>query len=295
MNENNPNRGEKAASQKTLTGEAVIHGHHEQSEQAEPAEQNARDELCDWEDPGIRRIRKWCVQFSHGWKRMEFHDKCTVAMTGIGLLVLIAYTVFTGMMWCANKEAADAARTSANAEITSIHLDQRAWILATHAPIAFPIDSPIVVSGQIRNTGKTPARRVNASFTTVVLSKDELPEFVYEAGTGHPTTKVEADVFFPDARPERYESRAFKQHIKQLEDTVMTKQLMTEIVKGNQFIVVHGEISYDDIFGTHHWQTYCRLYPEFLGVRKPAEKVPPLVDACRKHNDMDKNDFQENH
>ena len=162
MDQNNSERYERAADQESLARKVVINEHQEQ---AEPAEQNARDELCDWEDPSNRRIRKWCIQCRAGWKKAQFYEKCTVALTGIGLFVLIAYTVFTALMWSATKRAADAAKIAADAANASIRTSQQSYVTVgrqdgTVAEIVWP-KNPEGKAGIVvyfRNNGHLPAK-----------------------------------------------------------------------------------------------------------------------------------------
>jgi hypothetical protein len=78
----------------------------------------------------------------HGYKttckKRDWIDKATLGLEGFGLFVLIVYTIFTGLMYSANKKAAEAARDAAKAAQDSVtqaresaHLDQRAWVAVT--------------------------------------------------------------------------------------------------------------------------------------------------------------------
>lgn len=63
------------------------------------------------------------------------------------------------------------------------------------------------------------------------------------------------------------------------EAIVLRKPLWEEIRTGQSFIIVHGIITYRDIFGTEHWTTYCRYVTN-----------PSLIsDECTRHNDTDNN------
>jgi hypothetical protein len=86
-------------------------------------------------------------------------------MGGFGLVVLIIYTIFTGLMYCANKKAADAAKSAADTASQSLVFakqqftdDQRAWVGAENAIVQDPPSTKVgLLNIVLRNTGKTPA------------------------------------------------------------------------------------------------------------------------------------------
>jgi hypothetical protein len=64
----------------------------------------------------------------------------------------------------------------------------------------------------------------------------------------------------------------------------MTPDLLKGVFQGDDFIVVHGRITYNDIFGIAHWTTYCRyvLHPE------------KISEECMRYNETDSNDKNPN-
>jgi len=100
-------------------------------------------------------------------------DYLEVGMAGLGLVILIAYTVFTARMYFANRDAADAAKEAANeaklsrlqgeisfnATVQQFHLDQRAWVSIRSARLTTPYTPTQKgeITVDLGNTGKTPA------------------------------------------------------------------------------------------------------------------------------------------
>ena len=82
----------------------------------------------------------------------------------LGVILLAVYTGYTIKMYCANKEAADAAQSAAKAATNSVTLqqsssqiDQRAWVSVSDVSFVPQVDS-FEVNIVFVNTGKTPAK-----------------------------------------------------------------------------------------------------------------------------------------
>jgi len=79
----------------------------------------------------------------------------TIGLEGFGLSVLIVYTIFTGLMYCSNKKAADAAKSAADTARTALELDQRPWITVASITLTSPIkDQPIFIKLGVANTAE---------------------------------------------------------------------------------------------------------------------------------------------
>jgi hypothetical protein len=171
-----------------------------------------------------------------------------------------------------------------------IRQDQRAWLIATVDPIHWTGGSPIVFLGHITNTGKTPAQNVKLIASALFLSMNEIPEFVYTPGTGHPTSVAETPILFPNAPPLPFQVLAFKKGTKVGERIILSKEMLDQMNSGTYFVVTHGKISYNS-FGVSHWQTFCNVFPSYVGtLKKPGDNIPPLIGACNKYADIDKNE-----
>jgi hypothetical protein len=86
-----------------------------------------------------------------------------------GFCVLVVYAIFTGLMYCANKKAADAAKSAADTAHDSLVLSERPWIKIGHRivePLTFdrpgtngPI-ATITIENTLENVGPTVALNV---------------------------------------------------------------------------------------------------------------------------------------
>ena len=103
-----------------------------------------------------------------------------------GLATLIIYTIFTGLMYYANKEAADAAKNSADVAREALEATQRAFIsFSVHLtpvgivpqqkmdriPIAWQFQVPLV------NSGNTPTRNLRTFVRAVSLEHEITSEY----------------------------------------------------------------------------------------------------------------------
>src|ERR1035437_6901276 len=85
----------------------------------------------------------------------DWRDKAKFWAEMLGLIVLIAYTIFTGLMYCANKKAADAAKSAADTAANSLKISERAY-LGTDRPSQVPEGIYL----KVVNYGHSPASNV---------------------------------------------------------------------------------------------------------------------------------------
>lgn len=112
-------------------------------------------------------------------------------MEGFGLFVLVVYTIATILIWCANKRAADAAKTAADAAVsqvgiagksldatvTQFKLDQRAWVAITSVEGTPEIGQFWTIKASAKNTGKTFAEEFRGTMNAEPLKIGKIPNF----------------------------------------------------------------------------------------------------------------------
>jgi hypothetical protein len=128
----------------------------------------------------------------------------------------------------------------------SYKLDERAWVAVTAVNGTGPeADKKFMYSVHFVDTGKTPARSVVIHPGDELAPRGQNPNFSVETGA------VRLGVLSPSSE-RTYDNgpipptRNIQTMTKQDLDILRTKTLY-----------VHGKITYDDIFGCHHWITYC--------------------------------------
>ena len=198
--------------------------------------------------------------------RTERREKWRSIVECIVGFFVIVYTIVSICLWIASRNTNRIALQGVTNADRNFRRDERAWVVAIRDQFQWPIGSNVVFPGHLTNTGKTPAKHVEMWSTAIVLNVNDAPEFTYTAGTGHPSVRTEADIFFPNAPPIEFRVPTFKKGTNIGETISMTKGLHSQLTGGQYFIVMHGKITYEDIFGTSHWQTYCNTFPPSLGI-----------------------------
>jgi hypothetical protein len=102
-------------------------------------------------------------------KPNEKREQLRTAVQVIGLVVLVVYTIFTGLMWGANQTAADAAKNAAQTAKDALVIGNRPWIKITpgiikpltfnelkqHGPMAM-----MTIQNRVENVGNSVALNV---------------------------------------------------------------------------------------------------------------------------------------
>ena len=199
------------------------------------------------------------------------------AELAVGFFVIV-YTLVTVGIWYANKKVAEDTHQSVVNADANFRIDERAWMAFKfmEGNITFTVDKSFLVPTELVNTGKTPAKNVHGNIVVGVFKKGEALDFTYSPG--HANYAVRAGTIFPNGKiVESFE--AIQHGQEHAEPIVFTTALKDELWNAKSFVVVHGRISYNDIFGKEHWTTYCRyvLHPELIS------------EECTRYNDTDDN------
>jgi hypothetical protein len=150
-------------------------------------------------------------------------------------------------------------------------LSQRAWlhVLVQTQPHAngkpFVVGEPLEIRATTKNTGRTPALNVKSCTKRDVAGRDATggfppPSFV---------CKDSDYVLDGNMNPDQWSYGDFVKPFTAID----LKRITSQQVR----MYVHGGVEYDDVFGAHHWVTFC----SFL--------LPTGAWAqCAYHNEMDK-------
>ena len=154
-----------------------IHTDRESNEQPSNSKQEVSS--AEAEPPTTTRAPQHCEATCN--TKRDWIDKATLVLEGFGLAVLVTYTIFTGLMYCANKKSADAAKSAADTAADSLKLIKA----AERAAFAWQVETYIQqqrVNVKFTNTGKVQAKMLNGevrfrriSSRGVVLQEDRRP------------------------------------------------------------------------------------------------------------------------
>jgi hypothetical protein len=226
-------------------------------------------------------------------ERREKNERETLRVAWFTLIALILYSAITGAMWLATKKSADAAKESAEAarqtadtSKAALHFDQRAWVSMIRDDFRWHVGDAMVFPSRYLNNGKTPAKHVHGWITATWMTGDQTPEFIYEPGTGHPMLRSESPLLWA-SESTHIKLPVYKSGTQAGETMTLTKPMLVEMESGKSYILIHGKLIYDDVFGVNHWITFCDIYPTVGRV------LPALKDSyskCIDYNNLDTNE-----
>ena len=150
-------------------------------------------------------------------------------------------------------KAADAAKAAVNQATAATHLEQRAWISVALIEGIPQRDSELQVTVHWKNTGKTFAKHSHLMAKMEVISRDDpTPDYDIEKWATFDPPHI--GTVAPDSATDTI--LGVKEHLRIAEDQ------MNNLRSGEKVLIVRGKATYDDIFGCHHWTTFCqRLNP----------------------------------
>jgi hypothetical protein len=168
-------------------------------------------------------------------------DKMAESLTKTDALIRQA----TKQSRASNELARDAAKMILVSE-RQARIAERAWIIAAQTDFApFEIGKSVKILSESRNTGHTPA--INA----VISSHCDQ----WHKGETSPVLEqlTREKIAESTVRPEGG-MRAF------CNPFLITQTVINQLHSGDFFVRAHGQIWYDDVFGHHHWMTFCSEY-----------------------------------
>lgn len=217
-----------------------------------------------------------CEKKRDGWD----YAKLVAEFIGLGFLIL--YTLYTTGIYCANKKAADAARSAADTAAKTMIIDQRAWISPHIINQIFAKDQPLVVPVEFDNTGKTPAIHVQTCVVAEIVNKDvdlTCPDSLKSPGL---------DVIFPQNHISRTPNATGRGGGGKMDidpEGLLREPLIKELRLRKKTVLVYGRVDYWDVFKKPHWSTFCST----MWIMPAIAKMPEIKNwsACPIGNDID--------
>jgi hypothetical protein len=141
-----------------------------------------------------------------------------------------------------------------DASIKASRIDQRAWIKpeGNTTVLSFASGQELFVPFRLTNSGKTPAKDLSGSYVLQLIHKSEAPDFLYSPG--HPHNISGSNLLFPNESTLLIQIYAV---VRGPSHMILTQSQIEELVSGELRAAVYGIVNYDDIFGGHHWVTFC--------------------------------------
>ncbi len=154
----------------------------------------------------------------------------------------IAIAVITGYYAYYAREQVAQMKEAVNITNEQFKLGQRAWIGITKIDGGPVIGKPTVIDIGLQNTGRTPAINTYSIAYADIIGLNDTPDFSKEmARKGGPVVPNQVCRLMPKAN----------------NGTPLDVIDLMKLRDGTKRLFIHGIFKYDDIFGYHHWITFC--------------------------------------
>ncbi len=228
----------------------------------------------------LRCIVRWFRGFHLHREKSKATDWLTVALTlGVAIAAIWSALIFDGQLTTMRRDSVRAenesisARRHAREQIRFLQeqlnamedqteLDQRAWVGFEDIREFGQVGIPSAFSFTLKNTGKTPALHVELKEFIKKVNRGEKLHFTYKDMPPEPTRGL----IMPSAT--FYVNK---------QNAIPNQGQMNLIASDEQRVYFYGRTDYDDIFGRHHWTTFCSY----------MARDGSVAVICPEYNDAD--------
>jgi hypothetical protein len=158
------------------------------------------------------------------------------------------------------------------ATIDQFHLDQRAWVAVSDIRATnLAIGQPFVVTVVFKNTGKTPAEQMKVASVIDPVAEGQKPDFADPKAISRGLLPPNAEA---NVRLDATSKSA----------SGITEAGFDQVNAGKLVIYAHGRVTYDDVFGCHHWATFCYFLHNGSSFGVYQEHNDTDHNSCQKTN-----------
>jgi hypothetical protein len=228
-------------------------------------------------------------------RRRRFKD--TVETITLG--VVVVYTFFAWANWhelntqnihqsAATISAGATADRGATQSVIALHADQRAWLMTSYRPeeIGVLLQNRLHESFTMQNIGKTPVVKMRGIAVLKLLDNTQVPKF---GNLDKEIIAFQKDQL-PIGKNNASDSRGFYGGIlfPNIPKTIPVESGIIapeEYAKypSTAYIVLYGTITYEDVFGHHHWTHFCTFESN-----SPAQSALDKRGKCADYNGVDR-------
>jgi hypothetical protein len=178
-----------------------------------------------------------------------------VATVVLGAGVLIVYF----FQWIAMRDTIDLTRKTAERE-------SRAFVkIAQDGKLQTIPEQTIELPLRVTNVGKTPARNIVVATVVEVVPRAQAPNFGDSPTDIIPIFRSEVGDLFPNDWTSfntwRLKAKGEAKKGGDTEVWPLSKPEYAELMAGQAYIAVHGQIGYEDIYHVPHWTKFCYWWP----------------------------------
>jgi hypothetical protein len=214
----------------------------------------------------------------------DFWDNFKTGAEIFGIALLAVYTYFTIKMYCANKQAAEAATKAANTADASLKSSnifnwraQRAWIIVS-ANHTVTFTGPVAMDIQLDNLGITEAKNLDGFAAIKIVKKGEIPDLTEKSWKTH----LDINVLVPKFH-KTITVKAYKGKLEGKPEPLLTSDIATGMKNGSISLLIYGTLNYVDAWEIPHWTRFCDSIGAYnLGPQNP----------CADYTNTDENELK---
>lgn len=197
----------------------------------------------------------------HHEKQINWPSWITAVCTVLIVIITGFYTYYASEQVAQMKEAV---------RITGgqFRKDQRAWMVVSDVKTIFVVGKPVELTISFKNTGKTAAKTDAIVIVSEILQGETYPNYTKESSKLTELTDQSKGII-PSLHGVSSTINATGEPLSE----TLYKDVITDKIR----IYIHGIFKYDDIFGKHHWTTFC------LFISKDGNSC----SIYKEHNDTD--------
>jgi len=164
-------------------------------------------------------------------------------------------------------------------QLHASHVEQRAWIKVEHKIEPSTENGPLNVTFTITNTGKTPARQLEARYAVQKVPSDQPPDLV-----SRPKVVMSAGLLSPNGSIPLIVP-LLKEKGRLSDPYILTKKDYEELEAGKYYVAGIVTTSYVDIYGVPHWTNFCG----WSSIASKDNLIGFAARKCVEYNDSDTN------
>lgn len=148
-----------------------------------------------------------------------------------------------------------------------------------HTPATYTLGQDrLSFLAQYPNTGKTPAKNIHVvAFVDIIPANQEVPLDFIDDPSAHMASDFVTGMESPGPAPTMDIER--RDQAEQFRGVTVDE--LKALYEGKAYIADWGIIRYDDVFGRHHWNKWCRWSTKYQGANTYNAK------SCTQFNSID--------
>jgi hypothetical protein len=252
----------------------------------DPQQNCGKHNECKWDGKArvsgeveIKPPEDLLAEYKNGQKANAAHNKDQRLVNRLSFIVLTIYAFLTAYLAYQSKRSGDTGTRE-------LSISSRAWLAPSIESSVFEVGKPLIVVVVFENTGKTPAKNVKTCQIAVLADRGQKP---VSLSCPDASLSPGLDVIFPGGKRKRLGNVVGgNNNPLPTPDGILTAPIAESLRSNKRVAMTFGRVEYDDIFGVHHWATFCSA----MLIMPPTPGGLPethIWETCEVGNDIDTN------